>query len=58
MVTVAVSLKAGVPLSVAVTLSAKFGVVSKSSAAVLATLIAPVLASMAKAPPVLPAVMA
>ncbi len=43
--------------SLAVTVSVKLGVVSKSSAALLATVIAPVEASMANAPPVLPAVM-
>ena len=43
------------PASVACTVSAKLGVVSKSSAAALATVIAPVVGSIAKAPPVLPA---
>ena len=58
MVTVA-ELESGVPaLSVTVTVSANDGVASKSTAVLLATVIWPVLAPIAKAPPVLPAVMA
>ncbi|MND09244.1 hypothetical protein D3C83_324060 [compost metagenome] len=38
---IAVSLNAGVPLSVTVTLSVKLGVVSKFNAVLLATVIAP-----------------
>jgi hypothetical protein len=55
-VTVAVSVSP--PASVTCTVSAKLGVVSKSSAAALATVIAPVFGSIAKAPPVLPPVIA
>ena len=49
---------AGVPSSVTCTVREKLGVVSKFSAALLATVIWPVVASIAKAPPVLPAVIA
>ena len=52
-VTVAVSVRP--PASVTCTVSVKLGVVSKSSAAALATVIAPVVGLIAKAPPVLPA---
>jgi hypothetical protein len=55
-VTVAVSVR--VPVSSTWTVRAKLGVVSKSSAAWFATVISPVAASIAKAPPVLPAVIA
>ena len=44
------------PLSDTCTVKVKVGVVSKSRAALLATVIWPVLPLMAKAPPVLPAV--
>ena len=47
----------GAPLSVACTVRLKVGVVSKSSAALLATVICPVPALIANAPPVFPAVM-
>ena len=46
----------GVPLSVTCTVRLNVGVVSKSTAAELATVITPVAALIAKAPPVLPAV--
>ena len=43
--------------SLACTVRVKLGVVSKSTAALVATVMAPVAALIAKAPPVLPAVM-
>ena len=46
------------PESVTSTVRVKDGVVSKSRAALLATVISPVAGSMLKAPPVLPVVMA
>jgi hypothetical protein len=57
-VTVVEPVRAGVPLSVTSTVRLNTGVVSKSSAALLATVISPVAAPIAKAPPVLPAVIA
>ena len=55
---VAGALRLGVPLSVAVTVRLKLGVVSKSTALEVATVIWPVVGWMAKAPPVLPPVIA
>ena len=57
-VTVAVPESAGVPLSVTCTVSENVGLVSKSTAELLATVIWPVEALIANAPPVLPAVIA
>jgi hypothetical protein len=56
--TVTVAVSASPPASVTCTVSAKLGVVSKSSAAALATVIAPVFGSIAKAPLALPPVIA
>src|SRR4029453_17926238 len=55
-VTVVVPTRLPAPLSVAVTVSVKVGLVSKSTAAELATVISPVVGLIAKAPPVLPSV--
>ena len=55
--TVTVAVSVSVPESSTWTMRPKLGVVSKSSAAWLATVISPVAALIAKAPPVFPAVM-
>ena len=57
-VIVADALSGGAPLSVTCTVRPKLGVVSKSSAAAFATVISPVVGSIANAPPVLPPVIA
>jgi hypothetical protein len=56
--TCAVSLSGGAPLSVACTVRLNTGVVSKSSTLPSATVMAPVVGSMAKPPAALPAVIA
>src|SRR6187399_1712991 len=56
-VIVLLPLRIGVPLSVAVTVRLKLGVVSKFNTALVATVMAPVAELIAKAPPVFPPVM-